>query len=173
MRLWLCQTEFQMLMFSVSLKRCLPVMKENILCFQALAKRVETQSFFAVLEERTVKNTSKQLQCVYLHTHTHTHTHTYITVQARVIRDNHHISKSKAVDAAFTDHSREGPEQIVGIEEVGCPTISQYNCRKDSNIVNCSYLENVYYKKLFHLYFPWKSFHFNLPFARGGIVITT
>ena len=46
----------------------------------------------------------------------------------RLIRDSYHISKGKAVDASFTDHSREGPEHIVGIEEAGCPAICQYSC---------------------------------------------
>jgi len=66
-----------------------------------------------------------------------------MAVQVRVFRDNHHISKSKAVDAAFTDHSREGPEHIVGIEEVGCPTVCQYNCRKDNN--NMNRISNKFY----------------------------
>ena len=105
-RLLLCQTEFQILMFSVSLKRCLPE------CFYEMklnGKNCPT----------TYRLASKSCYKVI-----------------RLIRDNYHISKSKAFDAPFADHSCEGPERIVGIEESGCPAICQYNCNKLINKSN-------------------------------------
>lgn len=47
---------------------------------------------------------------------------------------NYHISKSKAVGAAFTDHGSESPECEVGIKEVGRPAICQYYCTNISPI---------------------------------------
>lgn len=53
-----------------------------------------------------------------------------ITKQLRMIQGYYQICKSKAVNAAFTDHGSEGPERIVGIIIIGCSAACQYSCKK-------------------------------------------
>lgn len=41
---------------------------------------------------------------------------------------NYHISKSKAVNAAFTNHGRESSERVICIKEADASSICQYGC---------------------------------------------
>lgn len=45
-------------------------------------------------------------------------------------QNNYHVSKGEAMDAAFTDHGCESAENVVCIEEVPRPAVSQYGWKQ-------------------------------------------